>query len=236
MQTTPTPNLVPGLEGVATLESGAAFSCARKHDGTIWCWGSAGQAQIGIPEGSSDAGGDNERHPIPRQVAWLRDPRSLAVGSSHACAVLADRTVACWGDNSSGQLGHDPQLDPSCGSGHECNGKPTVVPGLASVREVALGGINSCAVRDDDTVWCWGTNTNGVLGHDPALDGPGSMAFTPTKVAGLSNIAHIAVSGNFACAVGRDDTVWCWGANSYGVLGLADGSTSTHTPVQLSGL
>ncbi|WP_394843794.1 RCC1 domain-containing protein [Pendulispora brunnea] len=235
---TASPNAIPGLDGVASLQSGKNFSCARKHDGSIWCWGAADHAQIGRAK-AQEAGADppphwdTDSHPQPRQV--LAGTLSLAVGKfQHSCAILSDRKVACWGDNLAGQLGHDWALDPPC-ERTKCNGRPTVVSGLSAAREIAVGYEHSCAVLTDDMVYCWGNNASGALGHDPALDRYGCTP-VPTQVLGVSNVAHIVAGFAFTCAITRDDHAWCWGSNIGGVLGPADPTASTFTPVRLEGI
>jgi len=91
----PTP--VMGLTGVAQLAMGWEASCARKTDGTVWCWGLNFVGQTG----------DNtytDRN-APVQIAGLAGATDIAAGRSHVCAVKADATVACWGFDNVGQLG-----------------------------------------------------------------------------------------------------------------------------------
>ncbi|WP_394831119.1 RCC1 domain-containing protein [Pendulispora rubella] len=227
------PNGVPGLDGISALGSGRDYSCARKAaDGTIWCWGGARFGEIGRPEPAADAATvmwDDQDHPIPWQVAGLRDTRALAVGGIHACAILATGEVACWGANGVGELGHDPGLDGACSGNAKCNGQPTIIPGMKDVREIAVGLAYSCALQEGGAVQCWGSNSEGQLGHDPALDGDAyanQWSFRPQTVAGLSNVAHIVAGAAHTCVVTWGSEVWCWGADSYGQIGLPDGGSS----------
>ncbi len=92
---------------------------------------------------------------------------------------------------------------------------------------------HSVALKDDGTIWTWGSNTKGQLGSGGAIPG------TNTKVPGqLTTISGaIAVSGGFehTVALMPDGTVWTWGANSYGQLG--DGTTTdSSSPVQVASL
>jgi alpha-tubulin suppressor-like RCC1 family protein len=153
--------------------------------------------------------------------------------------VLAGGTVSCWGSNGtdaapSGALGHDPTADPSCATPvpSRCNTTAQAVPGLSGAREIAVGASHACALKNDDTVVCWGRNSLGLLGHDPALDGDGAAGQphpTPAPVTGLSGVAHIVAGAFHTCAVKRTGEVLCWGDDDEGQLGDAPDAGFTHS-------
>jgi alpha-tubulin suppressor-like RCC1 family protein len=90
--------------------------------------------------------------------------------------------------------------------------------------QIAVGLDVSCAVLDDHTARCWGSNANGRagLGETPS-------ALVPTRVGGLPPVQAIAVGDAHACALDLEGHVHCWGENDYGQLG--DGTTSErHAP------
>lgn len=66
-----------------------AFTCARKRDGTVWCWGNNDHAQLGVMKGLF--------HAKPVQVPGIDDARAIAVSARHACALRGDGHVWCWG-------------------------------------------------------------------------------------------------------------------------------------------
>src|SRR5260221_157767 len=76
-------------------------------------------------------------------------------GEVHSCALLSNRFVNCWGDNSQGQLGNGT-TSPSA--------TPVTVSGLVNATALSSGFDHNCAVRADGTVWCWGRNDFGQLG------------------------------------------------------------------------
>ena len=81
--------------------------------------------------------------------------RALRAGGEFACALKADGTVWCWGDNDFAEMGQRGDLlQPT----------PTPVPGLGAVIAVAAGGAHACALVADGAVWCWGANDAGQLG------------------------------------------------------------------------
>ena len=77
------------------------------------------------------------------------------MGSYHSCALLADGTERCWGQNDAGQLGNGSELN---------SGTPVGVFSLPPSTAIAAGGRHSCARLADGTVQCWGGNDVGELG------------------------------------------------------------------------
>ncbi len=149
----------------------------------------------------------------------------VAMGGYFQCALTAQGSVACWGQNSDGQLGVAP--------GKSFLSEPTAYVGGAlagvEVTQVAAGGAFACALTVGGAVACWGRGGAGERGtggqsssHVPALVTGGAMA---GKVA-----VAITAGGNHACALTSLSQVICWGYNSTGQLG--DGtSTSRLLPV-----
>lgn len=155
-----------------------------------------------------------------RELPALRDAISLAVGQAHACAVLRDATVRCFGANGSGELGDTTRTDSF---------EPSTVAGLAGAVEVAVGDHFSCARRQDGTVSCWGSNAESQL----TSGGPGQVSTSPTPVVGLFGAAHLAAAGSGACAaLGPNEGVRCWGANTSGQLGVPSLEVRVPMPVR----
>ena len=104
---------------------------------------------------------------------------------------------------------------------------------FSAVRAIAAGRMHTSSVRNDGTVWNWGTGSNGQLGDGNSGIGVGSV--TPVQVAGLGGFISIADGNGFVLALNSDQTVWGWGINNQGQLG--DGTTIDRSrPVQTSGL
>src|SRR6185295_1257299 len=73
-----------------------------------------------------------------------------------------------------------------------------------------------CAIRDDDSLWCWGSNENLKLG----LDGPDDR-LRPERV-GEERWLEVSARDTHTCAIRIDHTLWCWGGNQEGQLGQGD--------------
>jgi len=151
----------------------------------------------------------------------LAPPTQVDAGVGHACARLSDGTAACWGLNSSGQLGNNSTAASKI---------PMLVPGLAAVTQVAAGGAFSCARLSNGQVRCWGANANGQLGHGSVSGSKVPVSVYASGTTVLTAAASVSAGSNFACAVispGASGTVRCWGGNASGQLG--DGSIVQRT-------
>ena len=211
----PPPFSPTGLPATA-IANGTAHSCALLADKTVSCWGvnSLGQLGNGTTDNSSTpqvvTGLSNAIAIAASATGVLESPSAGFEGGSHSCALLADGTVWCWGENLWHQLG--PKAPPSrvcdVGEAVPCSPNPVDI-GLSNVAAIATGGAHSCARLTDGTMWCWGANDRGQLGN-----GTFSFSSPPVKVNKLKNVTAIAAGGAHSCALLADETVWCWGANS----------------------
>jgi alpha-tubulin suppressor-like RCC1 family protein len=146
---------------------------------------------------------------------------AIAAGYFHTCALLADHTVWCWGQNGDGQLGNGTRTSPLTA---------VKVSGISTANSIAAGAAHSCALLANGTVWCWGDNYRGQLGVGTRI----SWA-TPVQVSGISTATAIVAGDFHTCAALADGTVWCWGANDWGQLGYGITSYQILTPVRVWG-
>ncbi|HMR80572.1 MAG TPA: hypothetical protein PKD61_35930, partial [Polyangiaceae bacterium] len=194
------PVAVKGLEGVQQISTGEYHSCARLSDGTIRCWGSNLSGEIG------GGGGTWKMHATPVPVPGVSQVAAVAAGTRHTCVGLNDGGVRCWGTSYKGGLGVGPTDGIVV--------KPTTVPFLPGVIQVAAGLNSTCALLGTGSVKCWGQGYFGSLGNHSS----------PKSIVGLSNVAQIATSGAHHCALDKDGSLRCWGKNHGGQVG--DGTTT----------
>jgi hypothetical protein len=210
--------LAPSRVTAQTIASGTTHNLALCTDSTVWVWGRNNYGQLG--------NGSTVGSPVPVQVSGLSSIIAIGSGANHSFALRSDGTVWAWGRNVLGQLGDGSISVGGC----QCKNTPVQVSGLTGIIAIAGGAGHSLALKDDGTVWAWGSNSFGQLGNGTNDDSP-----IPVQVAGLSNIIAIASDGDHSLALRGDSTVWAWGRNLAGQLG--DGSTShSSLPVQAIGL
>ena len=152
-------------------------------------------------------------------------PRIFDLGYYRICATATDGILKCLGHNNFGQLG-DGSTD------NKSTPTPVNLGENRSARALTLGNHHTCAILDDHTLKCWGSNSHGQLG-DPDL---AAMSLTPTPISlGTDRRAHAITAGEFhTCAILDDRSLKCWGLNGYGQLGDSSNSNkNTPTPVDL---
>lgn len=179
------------------------------------------------------------------------------MGHNHACALLSDSTVKCWGYGYYGQLGYGSTSTALT---------PVSVTGLSGVASVEAGGSHTCAVLSGGGMKCWGSNSYGQLGINNATTIYGCLyagTFYPTfnestcsflggtwttgssygnelsavTVTGLSGVSNAMTGQDHTCARISDGTVKCWGRNSNGQLGQGAFDNNVHyTPTTVPSL
>jgi len=191
---------------VAEVATSGTHTCARKTDGTLWCWGSNDSGELG------DGTTTDSAAPLPVTPLGAGVRQVSTSPSSHSCALLLDGTAWCWGANSSGQLGDGTNLRSSI---------PVQVSGLASVVEISAGLSHTCARTSDGALWCWGDNGVGQLGN--GVSGQNAMATAPVRVATLgSDVVGVRAGFGGTCARVKDGGTWCWGTRDRGMMGNGD--------------
>ena len=104
-----TPEPVETGERVEQVAVGESHVCARHESGSIACWGTRRWRTLGDGETASAGDPDYVMY-APVRVRGIETAIDLAVGRRHSCAVLADHTLTCWGDNESSQLGDGTRI------------------------------------------------------------------------------------------------------------------------------
>jgi alpha-tubulin suppressor-like RCC1 family protein len=207
----------------ANIEAGNGFSCALLYNGSIRCWGANAAGQLG--DGSYvDRWQASWVDGTPAIVQGISSAIQLAVGDAHACALLGDGTVQCWGSHSNGQLGDGAAASPTGRT------TPVKVSGISNAVQISAGRLHTCAVLSDGTARCWGYNATGQIG-----DSTTAQRVSPATVQNLAGAKAIGAGYNFTCALLDSGSVKCWGDNYWGQLG--DGTLVSHVlPAAVSNL
>jgi len=202
---------------ISQLDGGENHTCLVVADNQLKCWGDNQYGQLGL--------GDNfTTSPTPLTVTDVSDVKSVATGSEHSCALHTDGTVSCWGYNRYGQLGDNTDDNRKL---------PIAVQGLAApATSIHAGDKNTCAVLNDGSVQCWGSNGGKQLGHNSMVESQ-----LPVSITGLAEpVITLDIWGQHVCAVLQSGGVQCWGNNYAGQLGNGSSASESATPVTVTGL
>lgn len=211
-----------------SLSVGGSSTCVITSQGGTKCWGLNSNGQLGYGHKVNLGGSPADMANLPEvDFGGGHQAKQVVMGTSHACAILDDGNLKCWGRNTTGQLGVDSVASVGDGVGLSVSAAPVVDLGDGkTAKKVAIGNSHTCAILNDDTVKCWGLNTSGQLGYEDVqprgnatnvMSGVGPVNLGPGKTA-----KQIAASANTTCAILDDDSLKCWGANSNGGLGYED--------------
>lgn len=207
---------------VQHVAAGGAHTCAVTREGKLFCWGSNAAGQLGL--GVSLAFATAPRHVQLLPNVHVQSER-VAAGQDHSCSQTYDGKVWCWGSNTYGQLGTGNTTDsnaPRRVSGLGAAGQP-------KARNIATGGIHTCALTSNGRVYCWGSNLFGQLGSNLSV----AYSATPVEVLLPARALALAAGGYHGCAVVEGGVLYCWGLNSRGQLG--DQTTVIRrSPVQVA--
>lgn len=215
--------------GVKAVAPGGSHTCALLGDASVRCWGGNAFGQLGRGHEAAVPCASN----LPGEVVLWQDPGevtvALAAGDRHTCALSGSGRVRCWGSNESGQLGLGHTQDVGDDE-LPFEAEEVDVGGFA--LQIAASGHNTCALREDGGLRCWGRNLSGSLGYghvEPLGDDEPLAAVGDVPLQGAT---RVALGPYHTCALLGDQTLACWGRNIEGALGLP--STSLFEPWPVS--
>ena len=196
------------------VSCGGYHVSAIKTDGTLWNWGRGTSGQLGTNDTISRftpvttfAGGTN----------W----KQVSCGQNHTAAIKTDGTLWTWGLGIYTILGIN-----------ELNSKSTPVTTFAggtNWKQVSCGVQHTAAIKTDGTLWTWGRLNYGTIGSNVSITFGGTS--TPvTTFAGGTDWKQVSSGSRHTAAIKTDGTLWIWGRNTNGHLGIND-TIDRSTPV-----
>ena len=164
---------------------------------------------------------------------------AIAGGADFAVALRADGTVWAWGSDAFADLGQaapGPErcYDPFADERLPCSSVPVQVSGpqgaghlthiVAISAEPSAQGLHVMALRSDGTVWAWGVDDLGQLGNGKSeeFDNLPSEVVGPDGKGHLQNVVSISAGGGFSMARLANGSIWTWGQNDSGQLGIGN--------------
>ena len=221
------PTQIPGTTWTRG-HGGYAGNTAVKSDGTLWAWGYNVLGEIGQNSTSTP------RYSSPTQIpgtTWDDGEYKVDYGDGCIGAIKTDGTLWTWGNNASGILGQGQ--DPG-EFGYRSS--PTQVGTNTTWNIINFGKEHAGAIKTDGTLWVWGLqNETGNLG----LNQGGVVRYSsPVQVGTDTTWSNVFGGSNATYATKTDNTLWAWGYNQFGALGLNQTVSETakiSSPTQITG-
>lgn len=190
------------------------FTTALKTDNTIWAWGQNTSYQMG--DGSCCS-----NRLSPGQIGTATDWKIIAAsGVNSAFAIKNNGTLWGWGSNIAGLLGSNLV------SGYPF---PTQHNPDTNWASITLGTAHMLALKTNGTLWAWGAGGQGQTGDGLA---PAVLRYEPLQI-GTSTWKMVAAGANSSFGIKTDGTLWAWGQNDKGQLGIGAITADQFTPVQI---
>jgi alpha-tubulin suppressor-like RCC1 family protein len=217
----PTAVAVPGVDKVVEA-AGGWYSLVRREDGSLLVWGNNDRGELGI--------GPTPRYvasPLPLTLPGSGKPSAVAGGWIATYVLKDDGSLWSWGYNGQGQLGDGTYSSRST--------PMQVTSNVAALARSSVGD-HMLVLRRDGSVWAWGENEAGQLGDGSLVTTSPWGKALPVRVALPGGVVALAAGGDHSLALLSNGTVWAWGYNQGGNLGVGHTGTYQLTPAPVLGL
>jgi alpha-tubulin suppressor-like RCC1 family protein len=201
----------------SNIALGQAHTIAIQSPGTLWTWGSNSFGQLGantLVSYQTSSPVQIQASILPLIAQWSSVVGGMNQG--HETAIQSNGTLWSWGNNSYGALGNNSQTNRS---------SPGQVGTLSTWTQIANGTGNAYAIQSPGTLWAWGRNDFGSLGLNTST----SPILSPVQVGSLSNWAQIFNSWASVAGILSNGSLYTWGFNTTGQLGLGDTAIKSST-------
>lgn len=222
--------------GVSQLTLGMEFACAITPSEGPRCWGRGSNGQLGN-ESTAGIGGSGGSLPVPdvpvlsaAEISSGIRVSSITAGYKHACAILSDGNLRCWGNSSHGQLGLGVSgTNIGDGTGEMPPGNVPVLSAAeissgVSITQVTAGEYQTCALLSTGMVRCWGSalsaGTAGSYGGGGGMPPPDIELFSPAEITAGLRVEKLYSDFYGNCVLLNNNRVRCWGSNYGGILGI----------------
>jgi len=207
---------------------GGFHTCAINEDKNCFCWGWNEMGQVGLAsENFTQTEIIPDKQTTPVLLQGEQHPyNEVSLGYKHSCIIDEDDDLFCWGQNNNYELGkfydkYDTQLnDPKVYD---------LLYIINNIETISLGKQHTCAIKNTGQVFCWGLN---YYKDTLPLQTSNNQRtnYSPISIQELSNITDISLGDSHTCATNFTGSVFCWGKNDRGQLGIGFFSESENVP------
>lgn len=222
-------------------ETNESFGCALYENKTVKCWGD--NRYVGLTDPTADASSHTGDTPeeLGNNLPVIDFGENLTVnqlslGNSHACVILNNGQVKCWGSAGSGRLGNGDTEQRGDDAGEMGDALPYVDLGTDqnqqayTAKKIIAGYHITCAILSNDQLKCWGDNGSAQLGYgdfndrgDEAGEMGNNLKFI--DLGSARSVKDVFAYYRHTCAILDNDALKCWGANDNGEIGIATGDS-----------
>ncbi|HPS31332.1 MAG TPA: hypothetical protein PLZ43_13820 [bacterium] len=195
-----------GTDKWLKISAGSDHTCGIKEDNKLYCWGWNSEGQLGL--GTS---GTDEYKTEPTKVnddTWS----NISAGNAAACGIKSsDKKLYCWG--------------------YKLTTTPIKVND-DTWKNVELGYNHKCGIKEDNKLYCWGSNYYGQLGDGTGGDETSNNdKLIPTSIDSKWTI--LSAGGWHTCGNDRENKeLYCWGQNNAGQIGTGTCDSLNHASPQ----
>ncbi|XZF14568.1 T9SS type A sorting domain-containing protein [Chitinophagaceae bacterium MMS25-I14] len=194
-----------------SISAGYANSAAIRNDGTLWVAGYNAYGTLGV--------GDTATRDHFVQVGTDNNWKAVSVGGLHMLALKNNGTLWSWGNNAAGEL---------CTGSTANHYTPVQVGADTNWAAISADFELSLALKSNGTIWSCGLNNTSQLGRATS----GSSDSVLTQIGTDTNWKTINAASVFGFAIKQNGTLWGWGFNSYGNLGMSAAS-AVYAPTMI---
>lgn len=133
----------------------------------------------------------------------------ISANNSQTCGIKDDKSIQCYGFKDYKQIVGNELLENNMSENK-----------ILNWLKVSTGFDNACSISENNQLWCWGENTVGQIGNDVKTEGTEYNKNSPPVKVDDSNWKFISLNRRHTCGIKADNSLWCWGSNLYGQLGI----------------
>ena len=216
------PVCISEIGHVLSAANGEDTTIVLKDDGSLWAVGSNTKNLLGD--------GKRKFSATPQRVLSIENIQEAVTGGTHVLVKREDGMIWAYGDNSHGQLGTTSVPSSSIPiQVNDVDGTP-----LTDVVQISANGSSSYILREDGTVWAWGSNGSGQLGNGTTENSNAPVQVKAENGEGhLTDVVKVVANYETCFAIKRDGTVWGWGYDPVRLFTPGGVAPYSSTPIQI---